>query len=129
MLIVPLPASKALYQTFHCYLYPLRIQKYLIALRSQKFFIGRENGVFQQNRPLAAIQYLFRNGVPGVLRERLFPTHTDLHFDRKKRVEINGLGHDGVIAADTHIKRENFAPNFVQPETDNVSSVVISNAD
>ena len=29
---------------------PPRIKKYLIALRSQKFFIGPENGVFQQNR-------------------------------------------------------------------------------
>jgi hypothetical protein len=35
---------------------PPRIKKYLIALRSQNFFIGRENEVFQHNRPLAAIR-------------------------------------------------------------------------
>jgi len=41
---------------------PPRIKKYLIALRSQKFFIGRENGVFQQNRPIAELQPFTRSG-------------------------------------------------------------------
>ena len=55
---------------------PPRIKKYLIALRSQNFFIGRENGVFQQNRPFAAI------GVAEKYACRIaaFRLQADVHF-------------------------------------------------
>jgi len=46
---------------------PPRIKKYLIALRSQNFFIGRENGVFQHNRPTADIRDIVKNySLPSV---------------------------------------------------------------
>ena len=55
---------------------PPRIKKYLIALRSQKFFIGPENGVFQQNSPNEAGQEV--EWVHTIIRE-IHPTAAIRH--------------------------------------------------